>query len=186
MKVHEITTLGKRLGGEFHKWLGGNRLEYADRKRLADWLQSRGLQNELMPKEGAENHAGKKVLTKQDVVNGDFGLFPGEGQNPSGAFQPAVIGPANSKDVIHIFKSDDRSTFVHEILHYALNGSKRLIESGSAPQQVVEDYNAILKWVDSKDGKLTAARRVDSSFTSSESSNRSSTEGPHRVPSLAR
>ncbi|MDD2709807.1 MAG: hypothetical protein PHV34_17630 [Verrucomicrobiae bacterium] len=72
--VHDITTLGKRLDGEFKKWMDGNRLEYFDDSRIKNWLQSRGLLDQ-MPKEGARNYSGKTILTKAEIVK-KVGLFP--------------------------------------------------------------------------------------------------------------
>jgi hypothetical protein len=77
-------------------------------------------------------------------------LYAGDENNPRGAFHPI-----SGKDVIHLFKTHDASTFLHEAHHFIVKEYQSLVDSGLADAQTLKDWNTLLEFVGSKDGKLT-------------------------------
>lgn len=50
--VNEVATVSHREMGEIKGWTDRNLLRYADTKRATEWAESRGLEMNLIPKEG--------------------------------------------------------------------------------------------------------------------------------------
>ena len=55
--------------------------------------------------------------------------------------------------LIQIFKTADRSTFLHEMGHVFFDDIKNLAEMGNAPEQLVLDWNKLKEWSEWDDAK---------------------------------
>lgn len=77
--------------------------------------------------------------TLRETVQGGLSLFQGESQQPRGEFFARELTAA-------LYGGADFSTVVHEMAHYFFEVTDRLLENPAAPQALVDDFNAFLKW----------------------------------------
>jgi hypothetical protein len=73
------------------------------------------------------------------------------GENPDGA--RGAISFGNGKTTIHLFKTADLSTFLHEGAHLFLDQRQKMIDAGVASPQAVADHQTLLDWAGVKPGE---------------------------------
>lgn len=61
------------------------------------------------------------------------------------------IAFSNGTAIISLFKTANRSTFIHETGHLALQDLKELAEMENAPEQIKKDWETLKQWLDYKD-----------------------------------
>jgi hypothetical protein len=62
---------------------------------------------------------------------------------------------------IVLHENADITTYIHEMGHFYLRVMEDLVESGRAPQQIIDDYNTALKWLGAKPGTKWADLTTD-------------------------
>lgn len=103
--------------------------------QLGDYLGAQGVDLKT-----ADNAAVKTVLAKQELD-----------QRFEETKRGSIQFGADRQFTINLFEKADLSTALHESGHFYLEVMGDLAESAEAPQQVKEDFAAILKWTGAKD-----------------------------------
>jgi len=111
---------------------------FSDKGRVEDMLATwRQANAELAEAQGrAQGNPGFEITPQlAKAAQEGFALF----QQNRGAYSPAT-------DTITLLKRADLSTFLHESGHFYLEAFDRLAADPSAPQDIRDDFDAILKW----------------------------------------
>jgi hypothetical protein len=90
----------------------------------------------------------RKMLRGVKDVKGEPYVFEQSNDTPRVNPPRGSITFGNGETIIELFKSADRSTFLHEMGHLFLESRRRLSLAGDVPRQVKEDWKTVTKWLD--------------------------------------
>ena len=62
---------------------------------------------------------------------------------------------SKTERIVELFKTADKSTFMHEMGHVFFDDIKTLAEMGNAPEQLVQDWNKLKEWTGWNDNETT-------------------------------
>lgn len=149
-----------------HYWLSDG-TELSEHTGLPDWMEAEALYHFLKDQgydydgiivdEGADGGFGDEVKSrgiayitfeptqvKNVKNNGEF-----DTENPN-MYRQSINGLTTIKSqterVVQLFKTADKSTFMHEMGHVFFDDIKTLAEMENAPQQVKDDWQALKEW----------------------------------------
>lgn len=155
-----------------HSWVS-NGTELNENTGLPDWTDAEDLYHFIKDKgydydgiivdEGADGGYGSAVVNRgvayvtfepnqvKNVKNsGEFDI-----NNPN-MYKQSVNGMteimSDGERIISIFKTADRSTFLHEMGHVFFDDIQKLASMDNAPKQLVDDWNALKEWSGWVDG----------------------------------
>ena len=156
-----------------HYWLSDG-TELSEHTGLPDWMEAEALYHFLKDQgydydgiivdEGADGGFGDEVKSrgiayitfeptqvKNVKNNGEF-----DPENPN-MYRQSINGLTTIKSqterVVQLFKTADKSTFMHEMGHIFFDDIKTLAEMENAPQQVKDDWQALKEWTDWNDNE---------------------------------
>lgn len=156
-----------------HSWVS-NGTELNENTGLPDWTDAEDLYHFIKDKgydydgiivdEGADGGYGSAVVNRgvayvtfepnqvKNVKNsGEFGI-----NNPN-MYKQSVNGMteimSDGERIISIFKTADRSTFLHEMGHVFFDDIQKLASMDNAPKQLLDDWNALKEWSGWVDGE---------------------------------
>lgn len=156
-----------------HSWVS-NGTELNENTGLPDWTDAEDLYHFIKDKgydydgiivdEGADGGYGSAVVNRgvayvtfepnqvKNVKNsGEFDI-----NNPN-MYKQSVNGMteimSDGERIISIFKTADRSTFLHEMGHVFFDDIQKLAFMDNAPKQLVDDWNALKEWSSWVDGE---------------------------------
>ena len=149
-----------------HYWLSDG-TELSEHTGLPDWMEAEALYHFLKDQgydydgiivdEGADGGFGDEVKSrgiayitfeptqvKNVKNNGEF-----DPENPN-MYRQSINGLTTIKSqterVVQLFKTADKSTFMHEMGHIFFDDIKTLAEMENTPQQVKDDWQALKEW----------------------------------------
>lgn len=149
-----------------HYWLSDG-TELSEHTGLPDWMEAEALYHFLKDQgydydgiivdEGADGGFGDEVKSrgiayitfeptqvKNVKNNGEF-----DPENPN-MYRQSINGLTTIKSqterVVQLFKTADKSTFMHEMGHVFFDDIKTLAEMENTPQQVKDDWQALKEW----------------------------------------
>nr|DAX80288.1 MAG TPA: crystallin beta/gamma motif-containing protein [Caudoviricetes sp.] len=149
-----------------HYWLSDG-TELSEHTGLPDWMEADALYHFLKDQgydydgiivdEGADGGFGDEVKSrgiayitfeptqvKNVKNNGEF-----DPENPN-MYRQSINGLTTIKSqterVVQLFKTADKSTFMHEMGHIFFDDIKTLAEMENTPQQVKDDWQALKEW----------------------------------------
>nr|DAP30212.1 MAG TPA: crystallin beta/gamma motif-containing protein [Caudoviricetes sp.] len=155
-----------------HSWVS-NGTELNENTGLPDWTDAEDLYHFIKDKgydydgiivdEGADGGYGSTVVNRgvayltfepnqvKNVKNsGEFDI-----NNPN-MYKQSVNGMteimSDGERIISIFKTADRSTFLHEMGHVFFDDIQKLTSMDNAPKQLLDDWNALKEWSGWVDG----------------------------------
>ena len=155
-----------------HSWVS-NGTELNENTGLPDWTDAEDLYHFIKDKgydydgiivdEGADGGYGSAVVNRgvayvtfepnqvKNVKNsGEFDI-----NNPN-MYKQSVNGMteimSDGERIISIFKTADRSTFLHEMGHVFFDDIQKLASMDNAPKQLLDDWNALKEWTGWVDG----------------------------------
>lgn len=155
-----------------HSWVS-NGTELNENTGLPDWTDAEDLYHFIKDKgydydgiivdEGADGGYGSAVVNRgvayvtfepnqvKNVKNsGEFDI-----NNPN-MYKQSVNGMteimSDGERIISIFKTADRSTFLHEMGHVFFDDIQKLASMDNAPKQLLDDWNALKEWSGWVDG----------------------------------
>lgn len=156
-----------------HSWVS-NGTELNENTGLPDWTDAEDLYHFIKDKgydydgiivdEGADGGYGSAVVNRgvayvtfepnqvKNVKNsGEFDI-----NNPN-MYKQSVNGTteimSDGERIISIFKTADRSTFLHEMGHVFFDDIQKLASMDNAPKQLLDDWNALKEWSGWVDGE---------------------------------
>lgn len=156
-----------------HSWVS-NGTELNENTGLPDWTDAEDLYHFIKDKgydydgiivdEGADGGYGSAVVNRgvayvtfepnqvKNVKNsGEFDI-----NNPN-MYKQSVNGMTeimnDGERIISIFKTADRSTFLHEMGHVFFDDIQKLASMDNAPKQLLDDWNALKEWSGWVDGE---------------------------------
>ena len=156
-----------------HSWVS-NGTELNENTGLPDWTDAEDLYHFIKDKgydydgiivdEGADGGYGSAVVNRgvayvtfepnqvKNVKNsGEFDI-----NNPN-MYKQSVNGMteimSDGERIISIFKTADRSTFLHEMGHVFFDDIQKLASMDNAPKQLLDDWNALKEWSGWVDGE---------------------------------
>lgn len=156
-----------------HSWVS-NGTELNENTGLPDWTDAEDLYHFIKDKgydydgiivdEGADGGYGSTVVNRgvayltfepnqvKNVKNsGEFDI-----NNPN-MYKQSVNGMteimSDGERIISIFKTADRSTFLHEMGHVFFDDIQKLTSMDNAPKQLLDDWNALKEWSGWVDGE---------------------------------
>lgn len=156
-----------------HSWVS-NGTELNENTGLPDWTDAEDLYHFIKDKgydydgiivdEGGDGGYGSTVVNRgvayvtfepnqvKNVKNsGEFDI-----NNPN-MYKQSVNGMteimSDGERIISIFKTADRSTFLHEMGHVFFDDIQKLASMDNAPKQLVDDWNALKEWSGWVDGE---------------------------------
>lgn len=156
-----------------HSWVS-NGTELNENTGLPDWTDAEDLYHFIKDKgydydgiivdEGADGGYGSAVVNRgvayvtfepnqvKNVKNsGEFDI-----NNPN-MYKQSVNGMteimSDGERIISIFKTADRSTFLHEMGHVFFDDIQKLASMDDAPKQLLDDWNALKEWSGWVDGE---------------------------------
>lgn len=156
-----------------HSWVS-NGTELNENTGLPDWTDAEDLYHFIKDKgydydgiivdEGADGGYGSTVVNRgvayvtfepnqvKNVKNsGEFDI-----NNPN-MYKQSVNGMteimSDGERIISIFKTADRSTFLHEMGHVFFDDIQKLASMENAPKQLLDDWNALKEWSGWVDGE---------------------------------
>lgn len=156
-----------------HSWVS-NGTELNENTGLPDWTDAEDLYHFIKDKgydydgiivdEGADGGYGSAVVNRgvayvtfepnqvKNVKNsGEFDI-----NNPN-MYKQSVNGMteimSDGERIINIFKTADRSTFLHEMGHVFFDDIQKLASMDNAPKQLLDDWNALKEWSGWVDGE---------------------------------
>lgn len=156
-----------------HSWVS-NGTELNENTGLPDWTDAEDLYHFIKDKgydydgiivdEGADGGYGSAVVNRgvayvtfepnqvKNVKNsGEFDI-----NNPN-MYKQSVNGMTeimkDGERIISIFKTADRSTFLHEMGHVFFDDVQKLASMDNAPKQLLDDWNALKEWSGWVDGE---------------------------------
>ena len=156
-----------------HSWVS-NGTELNENTGLPDWTDAEDLYHFIKDKgydydgiivdEGADGGYGSAVVNRgvayvtfepnqvKNVKNsGEFDI-----NNPN-MYKQSVNGMTeimkDGERIISIFKTADRSTFLHEMGHVFFDDIQKLASMDDAPKQLLDDWNALKEWSGWVDGE---------------------------------
>ena len=156
-----------------HSWVS-NGTELNENTGLPDWTDAEDLYHFIKDKgydydgiivdEGADGGYGSTVINRgvayvtfepnqvKNVKNsGEFDI-----NNPN-MYKQSVNGMteimSDGERIISIFKTADRSTFLHEMGHVFFDDIQKLASMDNAPKQLLDDWNTLKEWSGWVDGE---------------------------------
>lgn len=156
-----------------HSWVS-NGTELNENTGLPDWTDTEDLYHFIKDKgydydgiivdEGADGGYGSAVVNRgvayvtfepnqvKNVKNsGEFDI-----NNPN-MYKQSVNGMteimSDGERIISIFKTADRSTFLHEMGHVFFDDIQKLASMDNAPKQLLDDWNTLKEWSGWVDGE---------------------------------
>lgn len=156
-----------------HSWVS-NGTELNENTGLPDWTDAEDLYHFIKDKgynydgiivdEGADGGYGSAVVNRgvayvtfepnqvKNVKNsGEFDI-----NNPN-MYKQSVNGMteimSDGERIISIFKTADRSTFLHEMGHVFFDDIQKLASMDNAPKQLLDDWNTLKEWSGWVDGE---------------------------------
>ena len=156
-----------------HSWVS-NGTELNENTGLPDWTDAEDLYHFIKDKgydydgiivdEGADGGYGSTVVNRgvayltfepnqvKNVKNsGEFDI-----NNPN-MYKQSVNGMteimSDGERIISIFKTADRSTFLHEMGHVFFDDIQKLASMDNAPKQLLDDWNTLKEWSGLVDGE---------------------------------
>lgn len=156
-----------------HSWVS-NGTELNENTGLPDWTDAEDLYHFIKDKgydydgiivdEGADGGYGSAVVNRgvayvtfepnqvKNVKNsGEFDI-----NNPN-MYKQSVNGTteimSDGERIISIFKTADRSTFLHEMGHVFFDDIQKLASMDNAPKQLLDDWNTLKEWSGWVDGE---------------------------------
>lgn len=156
-----------------HSWVS-NGTELNENTGLPDWTDAEDLYHFIKDKgydydgiivdEGADGGYGSTVVNRgvayvtfepnqvKNVKNsGEFDI-----NNPN-MYKQSVNGMteimSDGERIISIFKTADRSTFLHEMGHVFFDDIQKLASMDNAPKQLLDDWNTLKEWSGWVDGE---------------------------------
>lgn len=156
-----------------HSWVS-NGTELNENTGLPDWTDAEDLYHFIKDKgydydgiivdEGADGGYGSTVVNRgvayvtfepnqvKNVKNsGEFDI-----NNPN-MYKQSVNGMteimSDGERIISIFKTADRSTFLHEMGHVFFDDIQKLASMDNAPKQLLDDWNSLKEWSGWVDGE---------------------------------
>lgn len=112
-------------------------------RAMQDWLDSLNVDLSTM------SNAEVRALIERNAARGVGEVYD---QNTGDKRGSITIG-SDMRMRISLFEKANLSTFLHETGHFYLEVLGELASEPNAPQQMVDDYAAILKWMGVKDGE---------------------------------
>jgi hypothetical protein len=113
------------------------------------YLNSIGIPGLKYPEGGRSRRTGEGkhnfVIFDDSLVKVTKKFYQDEVKGPRGA-----IEFANAETVIHLFKTANYSTLLHETSHLFTNEMKSLIDQGLADEATIKNYNTLLNFADGK------------------------------------
>lgn len=188
-----------------HSWVS-NGTELNENTGLPDWTDAEDLYHFIKDKgydydgiivdEGGDGGYGSTVVNRgvayvtfepnqvKNVKNsGEFDI-----NNPN-MYKQSVNGMteimSDGERIISIFKTADRSTFLHEIGHVFFDDIQKLASMDNAPKQLLDDWNTLKEWSGWVDGENVDNTKAHEKFArgweSYLRSGEAPTKGLHRV-----
>ena len=167
-----------------HSWVS-NGTELNENTGLPDWTDAEDLYHFIKDKgydydgiivdEGADGGYGSAVVNRgvayvtfehnqvKNVKNsGEFDI-----NNPN-MYKQSVNGMTeimkDGERIISIFKTADRSTFLHEMGHVFFDDIQKLASMDNAPKQLLDDWNTLKEWSGWVDGEKVDNTKAHEKF----------------------
>ena len=103
------------------------------------------------------NELGIKGLKYKHGLSHNFVVFDDKAINIIEKYNQSVNGMteimSDGERIISIFKTADRSTFLHEMGHVFFDDIQKLASMDNAPKQLLDDWNALKEWSGWVDGE---------------------------------
>ena len=103
------------------------------------------------------NELGIKGIKYKHGLSHNFVVFDDKAIKVIEKYNQSVNGMteimSNGEHIISIFKTADRSTFLHEMGHVFFDDIKKLASMDNAPKQLLDDWNALKEWSGWVDGE---------------------------------
>lgn len=103
------------------------------------------------------NELGIKGLKYKHGLSHNFVVFDDKAIKVIEKYNQSVNGMteimSDGERIISIFKTADRSTFLHEMGHVFFDDIQKLASMDNAPKQLVDDWNALKEWSGWVDGE---------------------------------
>ena len=103
------------------------------------------------------NELGIKGIKYKHGLSHNFVVFDDQAIKVIEKYNQSINGMteimSDGERIISIFKTADRSTFLHEMGHVFFDDIQKLASMDNAPKQLVDDWNALKEWSGWVDGK---------------------------------
>lgn len=103
------------------------------------------------------NELGIKGIKYKHGLSHNFVVFDDKAIKVIEKYNQSVNGMteimSDGERIISIFKTADRSTFLHEMGHVFFDDIQKLASMGDAPKQLLDDWNALKEWSGWVDGE---------------------------------
>lgn len=131
---------------------------YVNEKKATNWYLAEGLS---LPQANyhISDFFNTSIPNEKDLYNlkKSYGFKVYQGSELGETFNQSVNGMTDimkdGKRIISIFKTADRSTFLHEMGHVFFDDIQKLASMENAPEQLVTDWNKLKEWSGWVDGE---------------------------------
>ena len=131
---------------------------YVNEKKATNWYLAEGLS---LPQANyhISDFFNTSIPNEKDLYNlkKSYGFKVYQGSELGETFNQSINGMTDimkdGKRIISIFKTADRSTFLHEIGHVFFDDIQKLASMENAPEQLVTDWNKLKEWSGWVDGE---------------------------------
>ena len=133
---------------------------YVNKKKATNWYLAEGLS---LPQANyhISDFFNTSIPNEQDLYNlkKSYGFKVYQGSELGETFNQSINGMTDimkdGKRIISIFKTADRSTFLHEMGHVFFDDIQKLASMENAPEQLVTDWNKLKEWTGWNDNETT-------------------------------
>lgn len=131
---------------------------YVNEKKATNWYLAEGLS---LPQANyhISDFFNTSIPNEKDLYNlkKSYGFKVYQGSELGETFNQSINGTTDimkdGKRIISIFKTADRSTFLHEMGHVFFDDIQKLASMENAPSQLVTDWNKLKEWSGWVDGE---------------------------------
>lgn len=131
---------------------------YINEKKATNWYLAEGLS---LPQANyhISDFFNTSIPNEKDLYNlkKSYGFKVYQGSELGETFNQTINGTTDimkdGKRIISIFKTADRSTFLHEMGHVFFDDIQKLASMENAPEQLVTDWNKLKEWSGWVDGE---------------------------------
>lgn len=131
---------------------------YVNEKKATNWYLAEGLS---LPQANyhISDFFNTSIPNEKDLYNlkKSYGFKVYQGSELGETFNQTINGMTDimkdGKRIISIFKTADRSTFLHEMGHVFFDDIQKLASMENAPEQLVTDWNKLKEWSGWVDGE---------------------------------
>lgn len=154
---------------------------YVNEKKATNWYLAEGLS---LPQANyhISDFFNTSIPNEKDLYNlkksYGFKVYQELGETFNQSINGSTDIMKNGERIINIFKSADRSTFLHEMGHVFFDDIQKLASMENAPEQLVTDWNTLKEWSGWVDGENVDNTKAHEKFARSWESYLRSGEAP--------